>query len=35
VHAHGPSYRFPGERDPDEIAALVRVAAERIGDRLA
>jgi DNA-binding IclR family transcriptional regulator len=35
VHAHGPSYRFPGTRSPDEIAALVVATAGRISSRLA
>ena len=34
VHAHGPSYRFPGERSASEISALVVAAAERISARL-
>src|SRR5215212_5118441 len=34
VHAHGPSYRFPGTRAPDEITALVTAAAARITARL-
>jgi DNA-binding IclR family transcriptional regulator len=33
LHVHGPSYRFPGERDPKEIAALVAAAAQRMGAR--
>jgi DNA-binding IclR family transcriptional regulator len=35
LHAHGPSYRFPGERSPDEISGLVASTAERVGERLA
>jgi DNA-binding IclR family transcriptional regulator len=35
VHAHGPSYRFPGERSVDEIGKLVIAAADRISDRIA
>lgn len=35
LHVHGPSYRFPGERDPDEIAAGVVDAAAQLGRRLA
>jgi IclR family pca regulon transcriptional regulator len=31
VHAHGPAFRFPGERDAAEVAALVVVAADRTG----
>jgi DNA-binding IclR family transcriptional regulator len=30
VHAHGPTYRFPGERSADEIAELVVNTARRI-----
>ena len=29
VHVHGPSYRFPGDRDRDEIAARIAAAAQR------
>ena len=35
VHVHGPAYRFPGDADPDDIAAHVVGAARRISDRLA
>jgi DNA-binding IclR family transcriptional regulator len=35
VHAHGPSYRFPGERSPDEIGKLVAITAERVSERIA
>src|SRR5262245_38671073 len=35
VHAHGPSYRFPGERPADEIAKLVAAAADRVSERIA
>lgn len=39
VHAHGPTYRFPGNRSPEEIAELVVNTARRIesniGPRLA
>ena len=35
VHAHGPSYRFPGERPPDEIGKLVAATAERVSERIA
>ena len=30
VHAHGPSYRFPGERSPGEIGKLLAATAERV-----
>ena len=30
IHVHGPSYRFPGDADPDAIAAVVSEAAGRI-----
>jgi DNA-binding IclR family transcriptional regulator len=33
LHVHGPSYRFPGERDPDQIAATVSETAERMSAR--
>ena len=35
VHAHGPSYRFPGERSPDEIGKLVAATGERVSERIA
>jgi DNA-binding IclR family transcriptional regulator len=35
LHAHGPSYRFPGDRPPDEISKLVIAAAERVSERIA
>ncbi len=35
IHAHGPSYRFPAERDPDAIAAVVVEAGAAVSDRLA
>ena len=35
VHAHGPSYRFPGERSADEIGKLLAVTAERVSERIA
>jgi DNA-binding IclR family transcriptional regulator len=35
VHAHGPSYRFPGRRRRAEIEALVLAAAARISERVA
>ena len=35
VHAHGPSYRFPGSDREAAIAAQVVRAAERIAGRLA
>jgi IclR family transcriptional regulator, KDG regulon repressor len=34
LHVHGPSYRFPGDRDPQQIAAVVADAATRMGSRL-
>jgi IclR family acetate operon transcriptional repressor len=34
IHSHGPSYRFPGDADPDEIAAHVRDAAHTLGETL-
>jgi DNA-binding IclR family transcriptional regulator len=34
VHVHGPSYRFPGDRDPEQIAAGVAAAATQLGARL-
>jgi DNA-binding IclR family transcriptional regulator len=34
VHVHGPSYRFPQSGTEETIAAAVRAAAARIGDRL-
>ncbi|RMH80221.1 MAG: IclR family transcriptional regulator [Actinomyces sp.] len=34
VHVHGPTYRFPGERDTTDIEDLVAEAAHRIGRRL-
>lgn len=34
VHAHGPAYRFPGEAAPDDVAALVVAAADRISSAL-
>lgn len=30
IHCHGPSYRFPAERDPTEIANAVTDAARRL-----
>ncbi len=35
VHAHGPSYRFPGPGTQDKIAAAVVETAQRVSDRLA
>jgi DNA-binding IclR family transcriptional regulator len=35
VHAHGPSYRFPGERPTDEIGKLLAATAERVSERIA
>jgi DNA-binding IclR family transcriptional regulator len=34
VHAHGPSYRFPGPGRADSIAEQVAAAADRISARL-
>lgn len=34
LHAHGPSYRFPGSGAAEDIAALVAGTAERISARL-
>ena len=34
LHVHGPSYRFPGDRDPDRIGAGVAAAAEQMSARL-
>jgi len=34
IHSHGPSYRFPGDRDSDTIAAAVRDAAHTLGEML-
>lgn len=34
INTYGPDYRFPGERDVDEIAAAVRETARRISDRI-
>jgi IclR family transcriptional regulator, acetate operon repressor len=33
LHVHGPSYRFPGKRDPAPIAAAVAAAAQRMSAR--
>lgn len=30
IHVHGPSYRFPGDSNPDVIASVVAEAAERV-----
>jgi DNA-binding IclR family transcriptional regulator len=35
VHAHGPSYRFPGERSEDKLGKLVAITAERVSERIA
>ena len=35
IHAHGPSYRFPGERPRDEIEQLLTAAADRVSERIA
>lgn len=34
LHAHGPSYRFPGKRPADEIAALITRTATRVTTRI-
>jgi DNA-binding IclR family transcriptional regulator len=34
LHVHGPSYRFPGDRDPVQIAAGVAAAAKQMSSRL-
>jgi DNA-binding IclR family transcriptional regulator len=34
LHVHGPAYRFPGDRDADDIGAAVAAAARRLGARL-
>lgn len=34
LHAHGPSYRFPGTATSDDIAGIVAAAAQRISTRL-
>jgi DNA-binding IclR family transcriptional regulator len=34
LHVHGPSYRFPGNRDPQQIAGLVATAAKQMSTRL-
>jgi DNA-binding IclR family transcriptional regulator len=34
VHLHGPSYRFPGDSDPEHIAAEVAAAAEKVSARM-
>ncbi len=35
IHAHGPSYRFPGDGEAAAIAARVVAAARAVSDRLA
>ena len=35
VNAYGPDYRFPGDRDIDEITGAVIDTARTIADRLA
>ena len=35
LHLHGPSYRFPGDNDPAELAARVVDAAQQFSRRLA
>ncbi len=35
IHAHGPSYRFPGERSVGQIDDLVGAAAVRVSERIA
>jgi len=34
LHVHGPSYRFPGDHDPDGIAQAVATAARQLSARL-
>lgn len=34
IHVHGPSYRFPGDADPDVIAGVVIEAAARVSRKL-
>jgi DNA-binding IclR family transcriptional regulator len=34
IHVHGPSYRFPGSRDDDEVGRVVADAARRISERV-
>lgn len=34
LHVHGPSYRFPADRDPEQIAAGVAAAAQQMSARL-
>jgi IclR family KDG regulon transcriptional repressor len=34
IHVHGPTYRFPGNGEPDIIARLVMDAAERVSTRV-
>lgn len=34
LHVHGPSYRFPGNRNPDAIAQAVATAARQLSARL-
>jgi DNA-binding IclR family transcriptional regulator len=34
IHVHGPSYRFPGEREREQIAAVVAAAAKQMSSRL-
>jgi DNA-binding IclR family transcriptional regulator len=35
IHAHGPSYRFPGDRSVAQIDRLVGAAAARVSERIA
>lgn len=35
LHVHGPSFRFPGERDPDRLGELVADTAQRLSDQIA
>jgi IclR family transcriptional regulator, acetate operon repressor len=30
IHVHGPAYRFPGERDADDVGRLLAATAERV-----
>lgn len=34
LHVHGPSYRFPGDRDPARLGELVADTAARLSDQL-
>jgi DNA-binding IclR family transcriptional regulator len=34
IHAHGPAYRFPGDRSAAAVAEHVRAVAARLSQRL-